>query len=294
MRSIFLGLAAALTLVSPAAESACVPNRVATLPLVSYERPVVQAMINGTPVITLVDTGSETSTVTPEAAARLKLKRNPSRQQTMLRIGGAETVGSVVAEKLSLGSATYDNLDLPVMAMRGAQNTPDGLIGADLLHDFDLDIDLPQRQITLYRAGACKGTPPWPEPYERLPLTISDRLQLLIAAKLDGHAVNLLFDTGALREAIARDVATRFGVTDAELQRDIAHKTKGPMSYSLRRHHFATLVLGPETFHDVWFDVIDFRQPNVDALIGIDYMLRRRFYISYAARTMFMQRKLPE
>lgn len=290
MRYLFPNLAIALTIVAASACAACEPTLVSTLPLISSDRPVIRATIDGAAVIMLIDTGAQTTIVTPETASRLKLKRDSNRGSHLVTLGGARAVPNVIIDRLAFSGASFTTLSVPAMTLRGAAAGQDGIIGGDLLHQFDLDIDIAHQKLTLYRPESCTPVhPPWDAHYQTWPVTISPRQQITFPAKLDGHAVTALLDTGAFRGTLSRAAAERAGVTPAELQRDFARRTSAPLIYRFSRHHFDSLAFGNQIFRDTWLDVVDFNQEGVDMLIGVDYLLRRRVFISYASGIIFMQ-----
>ena len=71
-----------------------------------------------------------------------------------------------------------------------AGGSADGLLGADILLAFDLDLDLPAQRITFYRARReCPDAgPPWNEPYPGLAGVTTRRDRLLVPFELDGVA----------------------------------------------------------------------------------------------------------
>jgi len=56
---------------------------------------------------------------------------------------------------------------------------PAGLIGTNMLSEFEFELDIPRRTLALYRAADCTPTrPPWEGPYQTVsgrchPATIS-------------------------------------------------------------------------------------------------------------------------
>lgn len=297
---LLLGLLIGAILSVHAANAACGIASMATLPLLSAERPVVQAAINGQLVQMFVDTGSQLSMVTPEAVATLRLARDPRRGSRIQTLGGEAVSRNAILDTFELGGLRYGDRSVAVSPLDGRKTdsglSAAGVIGMDLLHDFDLELDIPARMLTLYRPDACRPSrPPWHEPYDRVRATITGRYQLLFPVDLNGQTVHAAFDTGSRGETVSRDAAHDLGITDQDLARDPAASgvSSGLHDYRIRRHTFASMRIGSELFRNLPLDVVSFHQPGIDMLVGADYMRWRRFYLAYSAGVLFTQKGRP-
>jgi predicted aspartyl protease len=287
-------------LLARTAAVACGIQHAATLPLLSTERPVVQVAINGQAVQMLVDTGSQISMVTPEAVAALRLARDPRRGSRIQTLGGEAVSRNAILTTLEIAGLQYSDRSVAVSALDGTKtdsgSPPAGVIGADLLHDFDLELDIQAQTLTLYRPDACAPSrPTWNEPYDRVSATVSGRNQFLFPVVLSGHTVRAVFDTGSRGETVSRDAASDLGVTERDLLHDptASGVSSGQHDYRIRRHMFATMQIGSELFRNLPLDVVDFHQPGIDMLVGADYMHWRRFYLAYSAGALFIQKVRP-
>jgi hypothetical protein len=74
-----------------------------------------------------------------------------------------------------------------------------GILGAEILSQFDLDMDLPNRTLTLYRVDGCAGvTPAWQDAATIvLPVKLGRSGRPQVAVELDGKRVTAIFDSGA-------------------------------------------------------------------------------------------------
>ena len=97
-----------------------------------------------------------------------------------------------------------------------AGGSADGLLGADILLAFDIDLDLPARRITFYRARReCpEAAPPWNEPYVAVAGVSTRRDRLLVPFELDGVAGMAVLDTGAQFSSISQSMAERIGLAE--------------------------------------------------------------------------------
>ncbi len=287
-------LAAALLIITGPVWAGCL-DRVAIIPLLSDGRPLIRASINGKAVEMFVDTGAQVSSVTPEIVAILGLPRDPHRRTLVTTVGGKDVSRNVILARLSLSAVRLTNRSVTVVALPGTSNKtpPAGVIGADVLSRFDLDLDIPRRTLTLYQTAGCTPfRPPWTGQYQTLSASVSgDRF--LFPVELNGHTVTAQFDTGSRGESVSRATAKSIGITDSELDNDPSSSgaSAGLFGYAIRRHRFDTFRIGTETFHNIRLDVTDFKQSGVDMLVGADYMHWRRFFIAYASDTLFIQRE---
>jgi len=298
LRLILICLAAALSVAAGPALADCQTVRVAAIPLLPDDRPVIEVAINGKSVRMLLDTGAQGSSVTPETVIALGLPRDRDRRTVIMTIGGQEVSQNAILDKLSVATIDRSNLSIAVMALDGSlKESAAGIIGADLLNAFDLVLDIPQHTLTLYRPAGCTPTrPPWDGQYETISATVSSRGQFLFPVELNGHSVTALFDTGSRGETVSRATANSIGITDTQLDNDPSSTgtSGGLRKYATRRHRFDTFKVGADTFHGIPLDVVDFHQAGVDMMIGIDYMHWRRFFLSYSTGLLFIQKEPEE
>jgi predicted aspartyl protease len=264
------------------------------LPLLARSPILVAAEINGSPVTMIVDTGAQWTTVTPETVKRLQLP--PDRWNGGLHRGVGSFSNSVnaIVQSFRLGGMTLDNRSLSVapLALSITHSPPfAGLLGADFLYRFDLDIDLPHRRLTLYRNGGCPtGVPPWGIPAVAIPVVKSGTNRLNLAAGVDGRPFRAIIDTGATSSLITRPNALRAGVAPPTLEQDpvISGHGLGTAPVTMRRHVFDEVQIGPERFKQFEMAVGGTVLGGGDMLLGLDYLGSRRVWLSYALRRMFV------
>ncbi|HYZ64859.1 MAG TPA: retroviral-like aspartic protease family protein [Acetobacteraceae bacterium] len=266
----------------------------ATVPLFQRGLVFVSAKINGAPATLVLDTGADRSIITREAAARLKVT---DRYDFARPINGiARTIASGDAR---LGSLTLNGFSLPYPRILvgpvslGSQGgvEPDGLLGADLLGDFDVELDVPHRQLRLYDRLECETLrPPWPGPYTTIQTTRGLGRHPFFPIQVDGHALSAVLDSGATRSFVAAQAAARVGVGPAALARDPSSKTRGAggeeVAVSLHRFRQFT-VAGDALAGPVLVASIALPR-DVDAILGLDYLAARRVYLSYGSRRIFI------
>lgn len=174
----------------------------------------------------VVDTGSQRSIIATSIASRLALP--PSRQLRILDLGGLETLETVQAAEIGIGSRSYHDLILPVVPDRhlGAA----GVIGTDNLQRQRVVFDFSRNRMAvgdIKEVGGDAG-------YEIIVNARSKSGQLIITdATVDGIRVAVLIDTGAagsianraLQRALSQgnpqDRVTLVSVTGNEVPADI-------------------------------------------------------------------------
>jgi len=241
----------------------------------------------------LVDTGAETSTLTPLAARRLGLPFASPHGTVMLGIGGAYHSQSVRVRELALGDVVRrDKLFglTPMPAFPGERTSVVGLLGVDVLAQYDVDLDPGAGRMTLYATRDCRTIEPWPGGVS-LPMVRTRSGLMFVDAMVNGMTVRALIDTGARTTLISNPLATRLGVTPSMLAGDPVRigVGVGRGDLSVRQHRFASLGLPGAMDRDVIANVGDLRLPGIAMLLGADYLSRHRLWISYATNRLYLR-----
>ena len=150
-RSLFLLLLVFLARCDATPDIDCSLTMVAQMPLqVQDHLLVVPAGINGKWVHLVVDSGAERTTISDATADRLGLPHDPRYVVHSMGIGGATTTTDVTVDRLVLGGVHFPVNRIAVGTFN-LQNEPglnaDGLLGADILLAFDMDIDVPDGKL---------------------------------------------------------------------------------------------------------------------------------------------------
>ena len=278
---------------APPANCDLVP--LATMPLeTSHNLMFVTAGIGGKPVRMLVDTGAERTVLTEAAVMRLNL---PQDQQHITRssgIGGSSTNRDAVIPELTLGDTRFPVTHVAVgnFSIDHAGGRPaDGLLGADVLLAFDMDIDAPDHRLTLYRVRRCPYVvPPWGIASVEIKGLEARRDRLLVPIQLDGVSGMAILDTGAQATSVGMEMARRLGLTEPLLANDRVITAHGAsaQSVSVHVHQFKELLVGDLRIEQPSLAVVPRDTAMGDALLGGDFLHGRRVWLSFPTRRLFV------
>jgi predicted aspartyl protease len=280
----------------------CNLTMVAQMPLeVQDHLLVVPVGINGKWVHLVVDSGAERTTISDAAAIRLGLPHDPRYVNRSLGIGGATTTTDVTIDRFVLGGAHLSPVTRIAVGTFNLQNVrglhADGLLGADILLAFDMDIDVPGNQLTLYRRRLCPNArPPWPEPALEITGVKGRRTRLMLPFELDNVPGTAILDTGAQGNVLGVDMARRVGLNDQTMNKDplIHQHGVGPGETISHLHQFRLLRIGPVAEEAPRFAVVQSDFGFGDALIGETFLQGRRVWLSFDPLQIFVSRQTNE
>ena len=257
-------------------------------------RAIATVDINGSTVPLIVDSGAFFSMLTDAAAAQLKLPLRPLPY-------GMEIQG--LAGKVDAHLTSVDHLkllkgDLPDVDFIVGGNEPGsgamGMMGRNLLTFTDTEFDLAHGMIRfVFPSGDCSKTNMayWAgeTPVSEVPLlreARAERPAIRANVQLNGHKMAALFDSGA-STFVSLPGAHRAGVEDAAMTPDQDRAGLGRGKVSSWTASFDRVELGGEAVLHNRLAVADFNMGDDDMLIGIDFFLSHRIYVSKKQRRMY-------
>jgi predicted aspartyl protease len=286
---------------SNGAEAACRAEPRASVPVaLSHNQAVVAVALNGQDWPLLLDTGGGRSLLTAAAVQRANLPLDEWVSTPLLGAGNlVENRRNVTLRSMALGGLPLQRrglahtISLPVTAqpLDGAGRIA-GLLGADMLSRYDLDLDFPAGRMTLYTVSGCSGRfLPWDQPYDAIAARLLPDDGLLVPVLIDGRPLDAQLDTGSASSLIDARGLHRLGLTPAALDHDTVTRSSGIGGQFLdRRHRFAELRIGTERIAAPVIGVAAVPRPGVDMLLGMDVLASRRIWISYATAQLFIAR----
>lgn len=260
---------------------------------------VVPAGINGKRVRLVVDTGAERTTLSDSVAERIGLPHDARYTTRSLGVGGATITNDVTLERLVLGDKRFpvDRIAVGTFKLQSEHGlNADGLLGADILLAFDMDIDVPGGRLTLYRSRVCPDDrPPWQEAVEITGVR-ARRDRLLLPFELDGVPGMALLDTGAQRNAVGMDMTRRLGLNEQTLASDktVRQRGVGPDAMTAYLHRFQSLRIGPTVQPAPLVTILPSEAGIGDALIGEEFLQGRRVWLSFRNRRTFVSPRREE
>ena len=277
-----------------AARQTCALVPLATMPLqVRHDLMLVTARIHDHPVRLLVDTGAERTLLTRAAVRRLHLPRAHHHTQSA-GIGGVSAAWDARVPGLVLGHTRFPIKRVAVgnFAIRHLFGEPvDGLLGADILLAFELDVDIPDHRLTLYRVRHCaEAKPPWPAVRVRGVGARRDRM--LVPITVNGVSGTAVLDTGAQASAITREMARRAGISASDLADDPTITVHGaaPKPVPVPVQWFRSFRVGPEHIGRTRLAVVPDMNGLGDGLVGADFIDGRRLWLAFPTRRLFLGR----
>ena len=223
---MFLRSFAVFALFAFQAHAACRIDLVASLPLTLWQQKLfVPVTIGGTNALFLIDTGAGVTTLSKGLADRLMLPRDYDRTADMFGVGGAESHLTIAhAGVLMIGGVHVAGQAFPVAVFDQAMadgSAVGGLIGADILSRFDLDLDIRNRRLDLWHVTDCSEvTPRWSGDWASAAMQVAPSHHISVPVEVDGAKLDLLVDTGAPSLVLSSRAAARAGATPEVLEQN--------------------------------------------------------------------------
>jgi tetratricopeptide (TPR) repeat protein/predicted aspartyl protease len=297
---LFLGLGLLGFLAPPAlaADAGCRLLELAELPVtMNGLKPTTHLKVNGQDATFVTDSGAFFSTMLPSAAERLKLHLVPAPFGMTLRgIGGAEEHLQIgTAKTFTLGRAELHDIQFLVSGQSFGANA-DALLGQNVLSVFDTEYDLGHGMIRLFQPQACSKAIPtyWDQggkfsAFDVRPIT-REEPHISSQVRIDGVAMRAIFDSGSSRSILTLKAARRLG-----FRPDAPGVVSGGTVSGLGPHAAQTWIAVFDSFEagdgeqitKAKLRVADIEIGEGDMLLGADYFLSHRIYLSKTQRRLY-------
>ncbi|WP_457446579.1 aspartyl protease family protein [Roseateles sp. P5_E4] len=258
-------------------------------------RPVGTLNLNGTEVPMLIDSGAFFSFLTPSVAAQLNLRLRSL--PAGLRIWGY--TGSVEAratrvEKVIFQGTTLNNVEF-IVGGNELGSGIQGVLGRNFLSMADAEYDLAHGVVRLmFPKGDCDKTnfAYWAgeAPIIVLPLEGGSRghdTAIQVTARVNDREVRALLDTGAPRTSLKLRTAKRAGVKESDLTEIGRVGGAGSGKAKAWTGPIETFEFGGEKIHNSQFVIDEASGADQDMLLGLDYFLSHRIYVSQLQRKLY-------
>jgi len=287
-----------LALAAPALAD-CGLTRIAQMPLTPLgQHYAVMVTINDVARPMMVDTGSEVTLLKASFVNEFNLKPDNSGSRARRVAGVGQTTGdahpNVIASTMAFGDLVYRDRST-VVATMDSGNTPEndaiGLLGDDILSQFDVELDFPSQKLTFYRAYGCYGTfLPWSGGYTAVPFE-HKQAKIAFDVILNDERTRAIVDTGNNGSFVSRSASALWGVSPSEIT-STTGRAQSPLNRGeampIDAYSFDKIKIGGDEFVGKQMGVIDVDFPLASANIGLDYWAKRKIWISYGNKWMFI------
>ena len=258
--------------------------------------PIVTLMANGVPLTLVLDTGAERTVLTPSAAQRVRAE--PPRIEFAKPLHGIN--GTVATREVELKSFTAGDVTIPwrralvapIAITPALSSMVDGLLGADVLSSFSVDLDMAYHRMGFYSRFSCP--PVWAARYRSISSSLSRGEHLSFPVELDGHLIAALIDTGSQKTALTTRTALALGLTTSALAQDKSPTIRGVTGEPLESHihAFLKLKIGDEINDNPQILVASMNLSDADLVLGMDYIYSHRIWLSYNSFLVIISPKL--
>ncbi|MGH8319358.1 MAG: tetratricopeptide repeat protein [Steroidobacteraceae bacterium] len=266
--------------------------RAFTLPVtMDGMKPVVSAEINGADARFFVDTGAFFQTMSAAAAAQYKLDLEPAPFGLFVTgVGGTVVPHVATIKTFTLGGAPFHDVQFLVTGNDVLPGVA-GLLGENLFRAIgDVEFDLANGVLRFVQPEHCgqedlaywAGTAP--VAVVDLHWTTNRQPHLIGDARLNGHTIHVLFDTGAARSILSWRAAKRAGISPSSpgvvrLGMAIGMGREPVALWSAPVKEFE---IGGEKIEHTQVAVADLDVPGLDAdmLLGADFFLAHHVYVA--------------
>ena len=284
----------------------CTYVEVASLPIRYVGQglaPAVDGTINGTPATMLIDTGSDQTHMTMNAATRRDLNLFMT-GRFVEGLGGLSRLYGVRLKEFAIGPAHAGRRpELTVIGSTTFTPSFDAIVGAPFLLQADLELDLRAKRMKFYRPLECRKTDLflWQENTVVLPFARSfDRSpNPHFTVVVNGKELDALIDSGAHRSFMMLDAAKKAGI-DVNGPGAVRMGYSGGIGSDRAPHWIApvkTIRIGDETISNVELGIIDSQGArSADVYLGQDFlrthrvlfaMSQEKLYIAYLGGDVF-------
>ncbi len=244
-----------------------------------------------------LDTAATSTILNTKAQNRLGLYAYPT-GWTSFGVGGRQELGVVRTTTFQLGTLRSEHLHVFAgdLWTRKPGLHADGLLGADILSQYDVDLNLGTMNARLYAAsGDCSiPTASIAPPLYTVPLawgSVDDK-RPIVHVTIGNQEFTALLDTSIAYSGIFYTSARRLGLKASDFERDrsVIEPDAEPHAVREKIHLFDSVTIGPLTLRNAPIRILD-RPSNgrFDMFLGADFLSRVHTWLSYSSHTLIMQ-----
>ena len=275
----------------------CQAAKIAEFPITMAGRqPMVDARFGDKAARFILDSGAFYSTISRASAAEFGLKVTAAPDWFRLKgIGGETTAGIAETDTFSLAGIKLPKVGFIV---GGSDMGSAGLIGQNILGIADVEYDLPHSAVRLMKTEGCgrASLAYWAgdKPYTMIELEGTPegafRPHTIATVVLNGVKIKAVFDSGAQSSLLSLATAKRLGITPNTPGVEFVGNGGGLGTRRLPTWlaTFDKIDIGGEAITKPKIRIAQLDLSNADMLIGVDFFLTHRMFVSNTNHKMFI------
>ncbi|HTX05887.1 MAG TPA: aspartyl protease family protein [Steroidobacteraceae bacterium] len=261
-------------------------------------RPVISTEINGVDARFMVDTGSFFDFISPAAVAQFNLPLSYAPSYAYVSgVGGSFVPKVATAKTFTVAGVTAHDAQF-LVGDNDLQGGIAGLLGQNLFRIMDVEFDFADGVLRFARPQHCgdEELAYWattqPIGVVDLHWTSQRQPHLIGNASVNGHEIEVLFDTGSARTVLSLRAAKRAGITPESPGVMPAGVTSG-LGRNLVRVWSAPVEkfeIGGEAIEHTRVLIGDIGLPpelGADMLLGSDFFLAHHVYVAYSQNKLY-------
>jgi hypothetical protein len=246
----------------------------------------VTVQIAGRPTALRLDTGEMTSALTGTSATALGLPRDHVPYREWIVFAGKRLKEFAVADSIRFERFDAPETKFVVVDDGSLPFDIAGKLGADVLRQYDIELDLLREKLNIYSPGQCAHL--WPAgAASELALDVTGNGRAITTVQLDGKPVRAALASGVYFSMLGISAATDiFGI--AESAPGLKAPTTGIGNVHLVDYPFKTLVLQGVTVTNPDVEIQTSLPQQPDLIIGANILRRLHFCIAYDAKKLYV------
>jgi len=249
--------------------------------------------IQGRTFLLTVDTGDVISVLTESAVSALHKDSLVAMGVRMLTLGQISMNHYVNVEDVRIGHMHADKFLFMVAPDRLLDDT-DGLLGADIMSNYDIDLDFAHAKLNIFSQDHCPGDVVYwtQQGFGVVPMRLDADGHIKVRVTIDGKTLDAIVDTGADKTTMSLATAkSLFGLDEKSpgiTKRANIYINGGP---ALPTYHypFASLAFADISVQHPDIDILD-ESNDMEAplLIGINVLRQLHVYIAYREQMLYV------
>jgi len=259
-------------------------------------RAMVHATIDGVDGLFMVDTGAFFSSATASAVARFNLQQEPAPFGLYAEgLGHGDIQMSVAKVKdFVIDGLPLHRMDFIVLD-RGLGEAIDGSIGENILGAPDVEYDLGNGAIRLFKPTGCRNADLayWATTQTDSVVDNEAEGELqppVVFVTVNGVKIKAMMDTGSPRSLLSTSAAARAGIKPGDPGVVVNGFAVGLAAHSQLttwRAQFASFKIGGEEIKNTPLRFGDIAMQNIDMLLGADFFLSHRVFVANSQHRIY-------